>query len=291
MIELILVVLLGQVGPPPAVCDVQPWLVVCDGHGDPAPGPGAEGQPRMDWDAAEALSSVCDTAPPRPRFLQRLVWQTGPLGGEWVHVSHFPGRASGDPVPGGPPDAVFAADGFVYRFECVSASFGADVWAEARRRMDPVFAEHDPFVRGLTGLETRVWYSGDAVVEPFRMVWSDPGSGITWTVEAWAWIRDFRWDFGDGTARSRAATSVDRVGAAQGSSAAPAATHVYQATSRSTGFEDGFPFVFSATWTGEYMWSSDSGATWSAAVPMANTFTDLASTSFEVVEIRSAIAG
>lgn len=288
MIELLLVVMLGQVGPPPALCDLQPWLVICEAEGGTEPGTG--GQVRMAWDGTEALSSVCPTSPPRPRYLQRLIWQSGPRSGEWVHVSHFPGSASGESVPGGPPGAAFAADGFVYRFECVSATFGTDVWAEARRRMDPVSAEHDPLVRGLTGLATRVWYSGDATVDPFQMIWTDPASGITWTVEAWAWIRDFRWDFGDGTVRGRAAPSLDAVAATQGSRGSPATTHTYRWTSQKSGFSDGYPFTFSATWTGEYTWSSDGGTTWSAISPIANTFTDTATTPFEVVEIRSALA-
>lgn len=287
---LVLLLLLGSQEIQPGVCDLAPWLTECEGGGsaDPAPSPDPGEPARMEWAGAEALGSVCASSPPRPRYFQRLVWQTGTNAGQWVHSTDFPSNPGpGDSVPGGP--GVFAADGFVYRFLCVSATFGEDVWAEARRQMDPVVAEHDPYVRGLTGLDTRVWYSGDGHVEPFLLSWTDPASGITWTVEAWAWIRLFRWDFGDGTVRVRTASTPSAVAIAQGSPENAAATHTYQTTSFSNGFEEGFPFVFEATWIGEYRWSSDGGAIWSPVAPMANTFTDLAAITFEVVEVRSTL--
>ena len=277
---------------PPDICDLAPWLTECTGggSGDPTPAPNPADPARMEWAGAEPLASVCPTSPPRPRYFQRLMWQTGPNAGQWVHSSDFPtSPGPGYSVPGGPAGAVFAADGFVYQFLCVSASFGDDVWAEARRQMERVTAEHDPYVRGLTGLETFVWYSGDAHVEPFLLAWTDPSAGITWTVEAWAWINRFSWDFGDGTVRIRTATTPSDLPSAQGTPDRPAASSTYETTSKSSGFEGGFPFAFQGTWIGQYRWSADGGATWSASVPMANAFTDVATVDFEVVEVRSTL--
>jgi hypothetical protein len=244
----------------------------------------------MWWGPVEPVGSACTDGTPRPAYLQRLIWTAGPLEGAYVHQTHFtPTPGPGDPVPAGPAGAVFAADGYVYRTVCVAVAITDDVWVEARRRMAPVELERDPALRGLAGLETWVWYSGQVQVEPFQLDWVDPTSGAVWVLEARAWIGRFGWDFGDGTVAVVPAGSYDQAPTASGSEDAPAAGHVYETSSGDAGFADGFPFVFFATWQGEYRWSSDGGSSWSAFVPMVNTFTDTAAIAYDVIQVRSVI--
>ncbi len=293
---LVLIVLLGVTstaavrGTPPGFCDLFPRHERCQGGG-PGGGGGGSGTPTpMWWGAAEPVPSACADGSPRPAYLQRLVWTSGPLEGSYVHQTHFtPTPGPGDPVPGGPPGAVFSADGYVYRIVCAAASITDDVWVEARRRMAPVQLERDPVVRGLSGLDTWVWYSGQVQVDSFRLPWVDPATGVGWVLEARAWIARFAWDFGDGTVVDLHAPRFDDAVGVAGSETDPAAGHVYEVSSGGFGFSEGFPFVFFATWQGEYRWSSDGGNTWSPYVPMANSFTDAAAIDYEVIQIRSVI--
>lgn len=278
--------------PAPGVCEFDPDHPACRGGGPGGGGGGQEVPEPMWWGPIEPVGSACSDGSPRPAYLQRLVWTAGPLEGAYVHQSHFtPTPGPGDPVPGGPPGAVFAADGYVYRTRCVSVSVTDDVWAEARRRMSPVELERDPAVRGLAGLETWVWYSGQVQVEPFRIDWVDPSTGAAWMLEARAWIGRFVWDFGDGTVAAVRADTYASAVEASGSHNDPAAMHVYEVSSGQAGYVDGFPFVFSASWQGEFRWSSDGGSTWSLPAPMSNTFTDTAAIAYDVVQIRSVITG
>jgi len=276
---------------PPGYCDIHPTDPACRGGGPGGGGGGGSEVPTpMWWGAAEPVGSVCADGSPRPSYLQRLVWTAGPLEGAYVHQSQFtPTPGPGDPVPGGPPGAVFAADGYVYRIVCAAATITDDVWVEARRRMAPVELQRDPAIRGLAGLDTRVWYSGQTQVQPFRLPWVDPSTGVSWVLEARAWIARLVWDFGDGAAADVRALVFEDAVVAAGSEADPAAGHIYEVSSAEFGLVDGFPFVFSATWVGEYRWSSDGGSTWSPYVPMTNSFTDVAGIDYEVIQVRSVI--
>lgn len=241
----------------------------------------------MVWGISDPLESSCPGDPPRPQYLQLLVWNSGPLTGLLVEQSQFSGLGPGDAVPGGPAGAVFAADGYVYQWVCASIDAALEVWAEALRRMEPVALHKSPDTGGITGLETWVWYDGDPTVDPFQLAWTDPATGVTWTLEAWAWIATFAWDFGDDATVLASAAAFDDALVAAGSVDDPAGTHTYRSTSDEAGHEAGYPFGFDATWIGEWRWSSDGGASWSAVVPMVGTFTDTATVGYDVVQVRS----
>lgn len=246
----------------------------------------------MSWGAASPNRSTCPTGEPRPEYTQRLVWTEGPLAGSYVHDSQFAGSPGpGDPVPGGPPGAVFAADGYVYRFVCAAVEVTDDVWVEAVRRMTPVDLEKSPGVRGLTGVETWVWYSGQVQVEPFQLDWIDPVTAVPWVLEARAWVGELAWSFGDGQAERVVVGVFDDAPASAGTQASPAGAHVYETSSAEAGYVDGYPFDFAATWQGEYRWSADGGSTWSPWVPMTNSFTDTVALTYEVAQVRSALTG
>lgn len=241
----------------------------------------------MAWGAYDPLDSVCEGDPPRPQYLQLLVWVTGSRAGQLVHQSDLGGMAPGDAVPGGPAGAVFAADGYVYQWVCASIDAADDVWEEAVRQMQPVALHKNPDTGGITGLETWVWYDGDPTVDPFQLAWTDPATGVVWTLEAWAWISAYEWSFGDDSSITSAAPAFADALAAAGSESDPAGTHVYRSTSTEAGHEDGYPFTFDATWVGEWRWSADAGATWSVTVPMTGTFTDTVTIDYQVVQVRS----
>lgn len=274
---------------PPGVCDLQPGLPICQGGGTD-PGDSGETEGDMAWGTLDPVTSICPGDPPRPQYLQRLVWTTGPNFGSHVHVSDFGGTfGPGDPVPGGPTGAVFAADGYVYRWVCTDPSVGDDVWEEAVEQMTPIDVDVSPTVTGLTGLETWVWYDGQVTVDPFQVAWTDPATGVGWILEARAWVAEHRWDLGDDTTITATATVFGDARGAAGTETDPAGTHTYRTTSAGAGHTDGYPFTYDATWVGDYRWWSTAADAWSVWVPMANTFTDTTTLSYEVIQIRSIV--
>ncbi len=275
-------------------CDLIPGAETCQGGGQGGGSGGAEdpdaGLGEFGWGPVEPLLTVCGTDPLRPQYLQRLVWSTGPLAGTYVTADDFAGSwGPGDAVPGGPAGAVFAADGFVYRWICTDPGIAADVWAETTERMSPVGVVKNPDVSGLTGLETWVWLGTDPTVAPFRLAWTDPATGFGWVLEAWAWTATLSWSFGDGTAATLAAAGLDDARAVAGSESDPAATHTYRTSSAGAGLADGYPLTVTAVWVGEYRWSADGGTTWSLPVPMSGSFTDTATITYPVLQVRSAL--
>ncbi len=275
---------------PPGICELLPGAETCNGGGSEQRG-GKEADPgTFAWGAVEPLTRPCRTEPARPQYLQRLVWASGPSAGTYVTADDFGGGyGSGSRVPNGPAEVVFAADGYAYRWVCSSRDIDADVWAEATERMDDAAVTKNPVVSGLTGLETWAWFDGDPTVQPFQVTWTDPATGFTWTLEAWAWMRDMTWSFGDGEVHVESARGLDEALAVAGTVDNPAAVHTYRATSADAGFDDGYPFEFSATWVGQYRWSADGGGTWSAPVPMTGSYTDTAAIAYQVMQIRSAL--
>jgi hypothetical protein len=97
-----------------------------------------------------------------------------------------------------------------------------------------------PGQRGLTGLATWYWYSGNADVS---VGFGARGFAIT----ASATATNFRWSTGDGSVLTSPGP---------GSPATPAAQHVYSTKSA------GYPVSLSMVWTGRYTWSGfgDSGS-------------------------------
>ena len=96
-----------------------------------------------------------------------------------------------------------------------------------------------PGQRGLTGLATWYWYSGDADVSVGFVA---GGFAITASASA----TNFRWSTGDGSVLTSSTP---------GSPTAPAAQHVYRTKNAA------YPVSLSMVWTGRYTWSGfgDSG--------------------------------
>jgi len=280
--------------PPGAVCDQGPsgnrCIATGSGGDDVSADDGVDGESVFGpvWGPGQVLDGVCEGDPPRPRVLQWLVWGEGPDAGEIVHagdVGEIVGRVDQEPLT--PDDAVISADGNVYRTVCVDVSVTVDVWEEVERRRSSPGFDKDPVVWGLTGLETWVWYGADPQVAPFGVTWADPETGATIELEAWAWISQLRWDFGDGGIATTTAATFEQAPAAAGSHEDPAGTHMYETTSTRAGFPDGYPVSTEATWVGEWRWNTTDG--WSAPVPMATTVTDRFDTLYQVVQIRSVL--
>jgi len=240
------------------------------------------------WGTGYVLDGECEGDPPRPRVMQWLEWGYGPEGETRVHgddLGEIIGRP--DQAPLTPEDAVIGPDGFVYRIVCVDVSITVDVWEEVeRRRSEPGF-DKDPMIQGLTGLDTWVWYQADPQVQPFGLDWVDPETGVTVQLEAWAWITDFTWTFGDGGTATTNAPLYERAPDAAGSHDTPAGVHVYETTSSQAGFPDGYPVSTEVTWVGEWRWRT--GDDWSTPIPMATTITTAFNTTYPVIQIRSVL--
>ncbi len=280
--------------PPPSnsICDLYPEREECvaedSGDGDSDVDDAATNDYTKDWGPGTVLNDPCETDPPVPKVFQFLVWTQGPLAGQTVYTGDVGALIGiGDHIPFAPPDAFVGADGFSYRTVCVDMSITVDVAEEVeRRRSDPGF-DKDPAVQGLTGLDTWVWYQADPQVRPFGLEWIDPATGVTVQLEAWAWITDFTWTFGDGGTATTHAALYEHAPDAAGSHDTPAGTHVYETTSSQAGFPDGYPVSTQVTWIGEWRWRT--GDAWSIPIPMATTITARFDTIYPVIQIRSVL--
>ena len=130
----------------------------------------------------------------------------------------------------------------------------------------------DPFVRGLTGLETYMWYegpTGDTVTITLN------GYTVTATIAA----VEYRWDMG---APDRAGVTT-HVATAPGSATAPAAMHVYA--------EPAETFIIH-----EVLWSGSSVVT-GPGVPGGGITVDLGEATlstardYDVIEVRTPLTG
>ena len=240
----------------PGRCDLQPWLPMCDGGGGTDPGDPESVEGDMVWGAYDQLTSVCPGTPPRPQYLQRLVWATGPNAGTHVHTSDVPGSfGPGDPVPNGPVGAVFAADGYVYRWVCSDPSVAEDVWEEARELMLPIENREEP-ARDRPDRSRNV----GVVLRPDHRR-AVPGrldrSSDKCRLDSGSESVDRHspmGEMGDGEIITAAATVFAEGAEGGGTEANPAGTHTYRTTSAQFGFVDGYPFTFEATWVGEFRW-------------------------------------
>jgi hypothetical protein len=99
----------------------------------------------------------------------------------------------------------------------------------------------DPAVTGLTGLETRLSYSGPTTFGPFTTTLA--GYEVTATLH----ISDYQWDTGDG-----------------GSGSEPSITHTYERTGA-------WRITLSLTWTGSYTFTGPDGELGSGTLSLTTT--------------------
>jgi hypothetical protein len=174
-----------------------------------------------------------------------------------------------DPISGAP-----VGSGFI---SCVGADEGepaapanppsaADIWRSTDLFTPDVIL--DPVIRGLTGLETFMWYEGTMgetlEVGPLN------GYAVTATIEPARFI----WDMGDG---------VQIVSTTPGSAAEPAGTHVYTAPGVK-------PITHTVVWTG-------SAVITGPGLPGGGVTIDLGSAplivarDYDVIEVRTPVVG
>jgi hypothetical protein len=218
-----------------------------------------------------------------PRILRTLYWLDGELWGSKVEATDFGWVfGPGDPVPYSPArsdgsPAIFGPDGLVPDVPyCVSPLMGIDLMAEIIERAPEGHPITNPLVDGLTGLDTWLWYDGGIEIPPFTLTFTDPGSGITMELEAWATLDGFTWDMGDGTV-----IRSTKPGSNTDLPASAAATHIYER-------KGDYTITFTAGWNGTYRWRQLPGGAWSAPTPFAgNPAVVTTSTAYHVTEIRS----
>jgi len=218
-----------------------------------------------------------------PRVLRLLYWLDGELWNSPVRNIDFGvWFGPGDLVPFSPPRsdgtaAVFGADGLVTDVPyCVYPLDGVDLAAEILRRAPAGTPVQNPLTKGLTGLDTWLWYDGGVEIPPFTLTVDDPGSGVSLEVEAWARLETFIWDMGDGTVVTAltAGSDADLPRSA-------AATHRYER-------KGDYTITFTAAWNGTYRWRQLPGGAWSSPTPFAgNPATISSSTPYHVSEIRA----
>jgi hypothetical protein len=95
------------------------------------------------------------------------------------------------------------------------------------------------------------------------------------------------WDTGEGRYDAFAPTWDEAPGMG-GAPDAPAAAHVYDATSAAAGFGDGYPVEL--FWVGQYQISLLAGV-WSDWARFSTTLTEVFPDTYEVVEVRSELSG
>jgi hypothetical protein len=184
-----------------------------------------------------------------------------------------------EPVPEAPmrhdgSPAVFDADWLVYDRACI-ADPGPDMELRVFALVPEFEMGHDPAVRGLVNLETWLWYPGPTTIEPFSDTWTDPVTGLDFTLEARGFIESYHWDLGDGTTYE-----TNEPGSGDDLPGSEAVEHIWTRTATlSVGAE--------TIWRGEYR-TETPGVGWSDWVLMPGT----ASASdtwgpFDVIAVRS----
>ncbi len=271
------------------LCDVAGPYIGCgtDGHGAPPPA-APKVNPWQDynkgWGGWTVVSLACESAAGpagSPRLVRFLRWTEGALRGSRVHKSDFGGYA-GAVVPNAPRTSAgrparFSADGLSWDGACGGDPIPS-VEVSIRRAIPAPETGRNPSARGLTGLETWLWYEGDVVVPEFGTTWREPLSGVSFEVEARGFIEDYEWSMGDGTVVRASAP-----GSAASLPETAAARHVYERKAV-------YDLALTVTWRGEYRLRRAAPAgPWSVWFLMPSTWDPTVSFSYEVAEIRSSL--
>lgn len=282
--------LLGSLARPVGAGDECDWL------GDPeliarcelgggSPGRGGLPPEWLEFGKGWRVEKVLTCPDGSPRIFRLLHWLDGDLWNDPVRATDFGWRFSpGDRVPNAPRRsdgsvARFAADNLVPDVPyCVRPLDRIDLSAEILERAPAGAPAFSPVAEGLTGLDTWLWYEGGTEIPPFRLRFTDPGSGITMELEAWATLEQFTWDMGDG-----GVVASTRSGSADDLPDTAAATYLYETKGEYT-------VTFTAGWIGTYRWRQLPGGAWSTPVPFAgNPATVTTTVVYPVVEVRSVL--
>lgn len=143
--------------------------------------------------------------------------------------------------------------------------------------------------RGLTGLETWLWYSNPSQVGPIEATWTDPVTGLVFGVAGRGWTESITWDTGEAP-YDVFAPAWDDAPAMGGTVDAPAATHLYNTASAAAGHPDGYPVSLELFWVGEYQVRVVTGV-WTQWARFSSTLTENYPDTYEVVEVRSKLSG
>ena len=164
--------------------------------------------------------------------------------------------------------------------------------ASAVRELPDPRWESDPdksLSAGLTGLETRLWYSNSSIVGPIEAIWVEPVTGIEFGVRGRGWTESVTWDTGEASYQVFAAVWDDAPGMG-GSPESPAARHVYNTSSAAAGHNSGYPVSLDLLWVGEYQ-VMVIGGVWTTWTRFASTLAETVPDTYEVVEVRSRLSG
>lgn len=139
--------------------------------------------------------------------------------------------------------------------------------------------------KGLTGLDTWLWYSGPSQVGPIDAVWTHPLTGLVFGVRGRGWTESIVWETGEDRHRVSAPAWEDAPGMG-GTPDAPAATHLYNVSSAHAGHQTGYPVEVELHWVGEYQVNPISDV-WTGWTRFDSTLTETFPATYEVVEVRS----
>ena len=230
-----------------------------------------------------------------------------PVADDWTSWTLVGACGGGGAIGGGLVDirtGLLAAtrdhivDGVVVETQMVCIDLNdaaAEIWAEvasaAAALPDPGWEANPDGVisKGLTGLETWLWYSNPSQVGPIDATWTDPVTGLVFGVRGRGWTESITWDTGQGRYDVFAPT-WDGAPTIGGSQDAPAATHFYNTTSAAAGYPNGYPVGVELHWVGEYQVRVIAGV-WTGWAGFPSTLTEVFPGTYEVVEVRSKLSG
>lgn len=220
----------------------------------------------------------------------------------WMYEGeHVLGRVEGGDliveIPGASVRVVGAFDGsiqltargWVYTEQCGQPPVDLpDVQQVARSLVPETVVRFNPSARGLTGLDTWLWY------DPGTTGWQEEDGHITatvsvdgYTVTAEAWLRGMTWDMGNDDAVSYTISgtelgpiSPDAYAAAVSNEENPPRMYMYETLGDYT-------VTLTATWVGQWWFTDDTGEL-AGPFPLGDVdFSD--SLLYNVIEVRSVL--
>lgn len=193
-------------------------------------------------------------------------------------------------IVGAVGDAVrVAANGWVYEDRCGLPPVQAvDVQSVARSLVPETVVRFNPSARGLTGLDTWLWY------DPGTDGWQEDDGHITASVtldgyetNAEAWLRGLTWDLGNGDSISYTIPGTELGPLSPAAYAAAVADE--EDAPRSYMYETigDYPVTLTAVWVGQYWFTDDTGDV-AGPFPLGTVdFSD--SLLYNVIEVRSVL--